>query len=691
MHLLALAKAAICVFLMVMFNYSSAQHESSFWYFGENAGLQFNEDGIQVMFDGKLRTNEGCATISNTQGELLFYTDGITVWDRTHQVMPNGTGLLGHPSSTQSAIIVPKPNTNSIYYIFTVTNIGNPDGLRYSEVDLSLNNGLGAVTSNKNILLFTPCSEKITAVHQANGKDFWVISHAWNSNEFLVFSVTENGIDLVPIVSAIGQYHGGDSNNSHGYMKVSPNGTKIAIAKWHENSFVELLDFDTRTGMITNPILLDSVFDNEGKSGAYGLEFSPNGRLLYVSDFNLANISSTLHQFDLGVNTKESITNSDTIIYSGANLLSALQLAADGKIYVSNSYTYHLDVIENPNVLGSGCTHRIKAIDLGGRLTVFGLPQFIQSYFVGRLEADNGCAGTTSVFNLDIDQPADKVTWELGDGQLSVTTEPALDYLYESPGIYDVQATVQSGYNTYYLNKTIEIYDNPDIQMNPYWFICNKEPLTLYLKSSHDGYVWSTGETTDRITVSDAGRYSVTVFNDTSSPSIVCENTMDIEVYESGMASITHIEIKDWTATRNSIRIEVQGMGDYEYSLDQVTYQEDKVFHDLSPGDYTVYVRDRNGCGIIEEAVYIMNYPKYFTPNGDGYNDTWKITASDMEPDMTISIFDRYGKLIKQLSPSSMGWDGTYNGRLFPTSDYWFIVNRPSKNKQYKGHFTLKR
>ena len=94
---------------------------------------------------------------------------------------------------------------------------------------------------------------------------------------------------------------------------------------------------------------------------------------------------------------------------------------------------------------------------------------------------------------------------------------------------------------------------------------------------------------------------------------------------------------------------------------------------------------------VYSEDIYLLNYPKYFTPNNDGYHDYWKIEFAETEPDLEVHIFDRYGKLIIQLNPYSKGWDGTFNGRMLTTSDYWFVVNRPSKNRQYRGHFTLKR
>jgi hypothetical protein len=144
-----------------------AQGEANIWYFGQLAGLDFNSGNPVALTDGQMQTNEGCATISNSGGQLLFYTDGKTIWDKNHNIMPNGTGLLGHSSSTQSAIIIPKPGSSTIYYVFTVIDLGNPAGVCYSEVDISLNGGFGMVTT-KNVQLLTPACEKLTAIKKSN-------------------------------------------------------------------------------------------------------------------------------------------------------------------------------------------------------------------------------------------------------------------------------------------------------------------------------------------------------------------------------------------------------------------------------------------------------------------------------------------------------------------------------------------
>jgi len=166
----------------------SQENNANIWYFGENAGVNFNTGIPLSLTDGALNTWEGCASICNQEGELLFYTDGQTVYNRNHQIMPNGTGLLGDYSASQSSIIIPKPDlspNNNIYYIFTVDRWQDDfvNGLRYSIVDMTLDGGLGDITSDKNILLHDKVAEKITAIHHSNNQDVWILTHDWGSND----------------------------------------------------------------------------------------------------------------------------------------------------------------------------------------------------------------------------------------------------------------------------------------------------------------------------------------------------------------------------------------------------------------------------------------------------------------------------------------------------------------------------
>lgn len=219
-------------------------------------------------------------------------------------------------------------------------------------------------------------------------------------------------------------------------------------------------------------------------------------------------------------------------------------------------------------------------------------------------------------------------------------------------------------------------------------YMCENEPVFLTAEEGFDSYEWSTGETTRTIMVDQPGTYWVTVTEAIGNG--FCENTYDIMVSTSGAADIISVDTEDWTYDQNSITVNITGQGNYEYSIDGINYQDNPHFEGLLIGNYTIYVRDKNGCGITEHSVLLLNYPNFFTPNGDGTHDKWRIKYAYMEPDMLIDIFDRYGKLIISLDPESDGWDGTYNGAHLPSTDYWFVVTR-ANGQVHKGHFSMKR
>ncbi len=193
-------KSCLIILVLAISQFSFSQKEVNNWYFGFNAGITFNGKTTSAIIDGKLRSNEGCASMSDKDGNLLFYTDGIDVWDKSHTITPNGYGLKGSLSSTQSAIIVPHPGNVLQYYIFTVDAVGpwgNDNGMLYSLFDMSLNNGKGdIVTNEKNIKLASNTSEKLTAVRHANRKDFWVLTHIFGTDTIYAYLITSLGVNI---------------------------------------------------------------------------------------------------------------------------------------------------------------------------------------------------------------------------------------------------------------------------------------------------------------------------------------------------------------------------------------------------------------------------------------------------------------------------------------------------------------
>ena len=216
--------------------------------------------------------------------------------------------------------------------------------------------------------------------------------------------------------------------------------------------------------------------------------------------------------------------------------------------------------------------------------------------------------------------------------------------------------------------------------------LCIGSTTTLSVAAGFSTYLWNTGATTNSINVMASGDYTVMV-TDTNG----CTKTKKFTVTSSDVATITGATVNDFAGNENTVLIEYKGVGNYEFSLDGSYFQENPLFTGIAPGNYSAYARDKNGCGLsLPYTVYVLDYPRFFTPNGDGYNDVWKIKNLELFPKCVITIFNRYGKLLKELNAINPSWNGTYLENELAADDYWFYLNF-GNGKIIKGHFSLKR
>lgn len=417
-----------------------SQKQANFWYFGYGAGLNFNSGVPVAVTDGQVYTTEGCSTVSDANGNLLFYTDGTTVYNKLHAIMANGNGLTGNSTSNQSAIIVPKPCSQTIYYIFT-----NFLNLSYSEVDITLNGGLGAVTANKNILLINEPMEELTAPLHANGVDFWIIRSQANNN-VNAYLVTSAGVNATPVVSTLGA----NKNFSYSCIKVSPDGKFLARVIWNQGAWI--YDFDNSTGMISNERQLEPV------GTEYSCEFSPNSKLLYVSD--VLTTTPLLRQYDL---TATNIAASVYGIPNSNGFQGQLQMGPDFKIYYANYLTTSISVINNPDVLGVGCNYQAAAVSLGGRQSVWGLPALSTAFFSDTVDftVENVCFNSSTTFTLDTSKTYTSALWTFGDGGTSTAISPIHVYTLDGTYTVNVAFTIGCDTNKKYSTKVITIVPNP--------------------------------------------------------------------------------------------------------------------------------------------------------------------------------------------------------------------------------------
>lgn len=461
-HTIALLTAVLLVISC------SAQKEAAIWYFGKNAGLDFSNYFPVAITNGSLNTLEGCATICDKNGNLLFYTDGITVYNKEHAVMKNGTGLNGNSSAAQSAIIIPQPGNTSIFYLFTVDQLGGTNGLKYNIIDMQLDGTKGEVIA-KNILLHTPSAEKITAVKHYNGKSIWIVSHSSVNDEFLVYELTKTSLNSSPISSKLGVNHV-DYLYSRGYIKASPKGDKIAAAITDRNIF-EVFDFDTKTGKLSNAQKDPSIITD-----AYGVEFSPDGSKVYLSTWR-----GIIYQYDLN---EPNLFKSRTLIRNIGHRCwgGAIQAGVDGRLYIAcwSNVEQSMDVIHSPNKKALACDYEERGIDLKGKFSQLGLPTFIQTYFGDdstlkcSFTFEGYCVGDSFKFYPVLNHSTETFFWNFGDGQLQndTATGDTVYYSYSKGGEYTPKLISSNGEEKCTAKMKIQVVEKPEILLPNDTFFC---------------------------------------------------------------------------------------------------------------------------------------------------------------------------------------------------------------------------
>ncbi|PCH98581.1 MAG: hypothetical protein COB85_01310 [Bacteroidetes bacterium] len=536
---------------------SFAQGEGNNWYFGIYAGLNFSTNPPTILNDGHLTTSEGCAAVSNKLGVLLFYTDGSLVWDANHNIMPNGTGLFGNPSSTQSAVICPKPGTYNYslkrfdgYFIVTIDYNAGSNGVRFSEVDMTMNGGMGDVlTANKNTLLFgTNTTEGANVARHGNGCDYWIIAKTVGSTDINTYLITSAGVNTTPIVStavSTGMAHVGS-------VKVSPNNKLVSIVN-NSTPSVEVFDFDNFNGVLTSKFFHDMPWLNNYR--AYSSEFSADNNLLYTATLN----NPSIYQYDLTSVSNAAFQASEILIGTTANTngyrMCALQMAPNGKIYASLQSLDYIGVINNPNVVGTGCNYVDNGQSIAGVNTFsgtnmiarLGLPAF-PSFFITQpvtIVASNLCFQDQTVLQLSDTNDVDLIEWTIVDMNFNLVTqstsfEPTIQF--SDSGQYLVSAIVH--YPCFIDSSvfdTIRItYINP-VKLGADTLLCTGDSLIIDAGPGYDNYIWSTGDTTQTTVVNSSGQYIVQALM--QSDDSVCVESDTILIITSP------IPISDFTAT----------------------------------------------------------------------------------------------------------------------------------------------
>jgi gliding motility-associated-like protein len=471
----------VCFCLLLLSSFTAtAQKEVYRWYFGYNAGINFNTTPASLLTDGQTYTREGVATICDgSTGDLLFYTEGSTVWNAKHKVMPDGTGLQGDPSSSQSGVVVPFPGHPGQYYLFTTMT---DKGFRYNLVDMALDNGMGDIvpgTKNTALLSNNLSTEKIGATRHCNGRDFWVITHAVGNANYYVYLVTSAGISAPTVYTTGSVIHSGGWEEA-GVLKFSDDGGTLvhtlAAMQQGQMSKVDLLKFNNATGVLSAPFeTLNIVFP-------LGSDFSSDGKLLYVVSMNYM-VWSRIYQYDLtaaNVNASQVIVANVTVPLQ----IGGVQMGPDRRMYVGyekgDGYRY-VGLIHKPDVKGTGCNFEQDAMDMdptgqGLRRTSVCFPTFVKSflYVPADFTVSTICDGK-STFKLVNDVGVTSVLWDFGDGTTSTQLSP--EHLYASNKTYTVKVTVTAKCSTN--EKTSKVVIEGKIGIAVTKFICDGSTYVL--------------------------------------------------------------------------------------------------------------------------------------------------------------------------------------------------------------------
>ncbi len=259
-------------------------------------------------------------------------------------------------------------------------------------------------------------------------------------------------------------------------------------------------------------------------------------------------------------------------------------------------------------------------------------------------------------------------------------------YVNETQFTSRIYAKIINGSDCYGI-QAVDLYVNSNSPPNfedEDVYLCDDNPSSVAIATTFFSYAWSNGDNDFTTDLTTPGEYTVTVTNRDG-----CEATKKFIAIASGAPTITSVDINDFQGDANTVTVNVAGLGTWEYSLDGINFQSSPTFTNIGPGEYQVYVRDLFNCGDDSYTFFVLDYPFFFSPNDDTYNDVWKIENLDFYPNATIRIFDRFGKLLKQIAPQN-GWDGTLTGAKLPADDYWFVLEL-NNERTIKGHFSLKR
>ncbi len=586
-----------------------SQREADRWYFGHHCGLNFNSGEPEVLSDGRIYSPFiGIGTISDSLGNLLFYSEADTIFTAQHTVMENGLDFL-QASGEQSNLIVQWPESDSLYFVFKAPNLPNI-GVSYNIVDISKNNGLGAVIEKDILLNYAwDAGDKVTATLHKNKRDIWVVTRKYREDSYAVFLITPNGINEIPGLYPAPELDGDDGDR--GIFKFSYD-KKYLLANYYIPRKTEICSFNDETGEI------EFLYELNIGIRPLGIEYSPDSKFAYIY-YQQGSVPGVIKQYNM-----EYVENGTLFMTSsieiGNNLGYGLQLATDGKIYcIDNTVTtpnYFVGVINKPWELGTACDYKEEEINMYPGETSHSLPNIFMGYLY-RFEFEGLCAGTPFQFTSNFNPVPDSIRWlfnDPGSGFNNISNELNPVHIFSDSGIYEVEVDVWYPSGRFeHTSREVEVAYTPTPELGPDTLVCEGASLTLNAGTDEGMYVWSTGtfgQNIFSITVSDTGTYWVTVSNSEG-----CSSTDSIHVgwFNKAVFNEDNMVITPTSCGENNgsiMGILVEGIEPFNYSWydgDGNLISNDIDITDLSVGNYYLHVTDGNGCLTISNSYTIVD------------------------------------------------------------------------------------
>ncbi len=718
------------------------------WAFGSNSGLDF-VSGTATGITTSILTNEGCAAVADATGNMLFYTEGTKVWDRTGAVMPSGSAIVSFTTSscTQGAAIAPVSGNPNQYYVFSLEEqyaTTNYCHLAYCIVDMTLNGGLGDVVSST---LGTPItdklSEKMTLCQSDECNKLWLIVHRTDSIKFLAYSISAAGI-AAPVVSTVGTFTGMDAYLI-GMLKVSPDRKHIVSQCYINSTGTELFDFNATTGVVSNCKVLDST------TMQYGAEFSPNSTKLYAEEW-----STSVEQYDITGTTAAAVRATRTTVISSGEV-SDLRLGPDGKIWANPAYSStQLDCIANPDVSGTGCTYTPAAVTLAGSsYAIFGMGSQYYEFPGGGDTTIKSKDTTICLYPAGIiinsDTSGASYYWSTGASTSSINVlslgtywevisnncKINIDTIHVKGDIFQtitnasdtflcansagIELTAPAGFSNYiwqdgstnlglhvnaagafyvkydsYCKENIDTFNvslrSLSFTLGPDVTVCSNYTIDVPVKGTDVSYRWFDGSIGGSYSASRTGDYAVTV----TKGSCVASDTINVHFFHYHQNIPDTFICKDQPILLNLVCTPPPG-GSVLWN--DGTTNIVKTVKDS--GTYWVYV-SVGDCQILDTVHVVTGYcdcwydvPTGFTPNGDGLND---IAKPKLQPGCTVSgyqfnIYNRWGELVFTSDVPGKGWDGLYKGQPADLGVYMyslqFFIGVHDKPVTKNGSITL--